>query len=59
MRAIEIKEYFLRLNVDEIWCEDTCSDKVNAHSIRILLNIIATEITRIQCYSDQFFCDQE
>ena len=25
---------------DEIWHEDRCSDKVNAHSLRILLKII-------------------
>ena len=40
----QIKGYFLGSNVDEIFHEDRCSDKVNAHYPKILVNIIATEM---------------
>ena len=35
---------------------DKCSDKVNAHSIQILLKIISKGITSIQYYSVLVFC---
>ena len=42
-----LKGYFLRSEVDEIWLEDRCSGKINAHFLRILLKIILTEIISI------------
>ena len=39
--------------MDEIFCEDRCSDKFNANYLKILLKIILTEIINILCYSDQ------
>ena len=34
----------MRSKVDEIWREDRCSDQIDAHFLRILLKIIATDI---------------
>ena len=45
--VLKLKGYFLRLEVDEIWCEDRCSDKINARFLRILLKIISTGIISI------------
>ena len=57
--SCKLKGYFLRSHVDEIWREDRCSGKVNAHFIRILLKLIAMEvispeIISIYCDFDQF-----
>ena len=40
----KLKGYFLRSQVDEIWHEDRCSGKINAHSLLILLKIILMKI---------------
>ena len=40
----KFKGYFPRLKVDEIWCEDRRSGKVNVHYLRIWLKMISTEI---------------
>ena len=45
--VLMLKEYFLRSKVDKICREDRCSSKVNAHCLRILLEIISTEIISI------------
>ena len=50
----QIKRLLPESKVDEIWREDRCSDKVNAHFLTILLEIISTEIISIQCNFDHF-----
>ena len=47
-----LKGYFLRSKVDEIWCENRCSDKINAHS---KLKIVSTEISTISVILTIFF----
>ena len=47
LNVFNTKRVLSKLKVDEIWWEDRSSDKVNIPLLRILLNIISTEIIGI------------